>query len=319
MADVPMPYRPLGRCGTKVSALALGGWTTFGSSIKSQETADQILRAAVEAGINFFDIADVYARGEAERVMGKALAHFPRRHLVISSKVYWPMSDDPNDRGLSRKHVFESVHDSLKRIGTDYLDVYFCHRHDPETPLEETVRAMEDLVRQGKVLYWGTSVWTGDQLRRAHAVAHDVGGYPPQVEQPEYSLLHRRDVERDVLPAARELGMGVVVWSPLASGLLTGKYDDGVPPESRLGRIAWLREQGLTEERLQRVRAFERVAKDLGGSRAQVALAWAAATPGISSVILGATSVQQLRENLGALRVTLDGEAHGRLDAVFPA
>ena len=312
-----MTYRPLGRCGTKVSTLSIGGWTTFGGSITSERTTREILHRAFDAGINFFDIADVYAQGQAETIMGKALSTLPRRHLVISSKCFWPMSGDINDRGLSRKHIFESVEASLERIGTDYLDMLFCHRYDEETPLEETVRAMDDLVRQGKVLYWGTSEWSGAQIRRAHSIADRYGAYGPQVEQPQYSLLVREKVEDDVEPAAQERGMGLVVWSPLASGLLTGKYDDGVPKDTRLARIDWLREGVRTEENLARVRALAPVAEAAGCTRTQMALAWAAAQPGISSVILGATSTDQLDENLGALEVAITAEVAAAIDAIF--
>jgi voltage-dependent potassium channel beta subunit len=312
-----MQYRPLGRCGTKVSALGLGGWTTFGGSVTDEGTIRSILLRAFEAGINFFDIADVYARGESERAMGKVLAELPRHELVITTKLFWPMSDDVNDRGLSRKHVMESVEKSLKRIGTDYLDVYFCHRHDPETPTDETLRAMDDLIRQGKVLYWGTSEWTGDQMREAHELAGRLY-HAPRVEQPQYSLLARGKVEEDVQPAAEELGMGLVVWSPLASGLLTGKYDDEVPEGTRLARIDWLRDQVRTPEKLAAVRAMQAVADDLGCSRTQLALAWCAAQPGVSSVILGATRPEQLEENLGAMEVRVDDDVRARLDAIFP-
>ncbi len=314
-----MTYRPLGRCGTKVSTLSLGGWTTFGGSITDEALGRKILHAAFEAGVNFFDIADVYALGAAETMMGKALADLPRRHLVISSKCYWPMSEDVNDRGLSRKHIMESAHDSLKRVGTDYLDILFCHRFDDQTPLEETVRAMSDLVTQGKILYWGTSEWTGEQIRAAHDLAEETGGYGPQVEQPQYSLLVRPKVEDDVAPMAEETGMGLVVWSPLASGLLTGKYDDGVPEDSRLARIDWLREDLLKAERLEKVKAMRAVAEEAGCSRTQLALAWAAAQPGISSVILGATSPAQLEENLGALDVELNAERTAALELLFPS
>lgn len=313
-----MTYRPLGACGTKVSTFGLGGWTTFGGSIDSAEATRAILHRAFDRGVNFFDIADVYALGKSEELMGLALAELPRHELVISSKCFWPMSDDVNDRGLSRKHVMESVEKSLRRIGTDYLDVYFCHRYDPDTPTEETVRALEDLVRQGKILYWGTSEWTGDQLRDAAAIADRRNAYAPQVEQPQYSLLAREKVEGDVAPAADELGMGLVVWSPLASGVLTGKYDDGVPDGTRLARIEWLRESLLTDEKLDAVRRMKAVADRLGCSRAQLALAWAAHHDAVSSVILGATSVRQLDENLGALAVELDSDALVELDALFP-
>ena len=312
-----MPYRRLGEAGIKVSALSLGGWTTFGSSVTDSATAAAILRAAYEAGVTFFDIADVYARGEAERVMGAVLRQFPRHELVISSKVFWPMSDDVNDRGLSRKHILESVDKSLKRIGTDYLDLYFCHRFDADTPLEETARAMDDLIRQGKVLYWGTSEWTGAQLRAAHAVAERRNLSGPAVEQPQYNLLVRDKVEGDVRPAASELGMGLVVWSPLASGVLTGKYDDGIPPGTRLDRIEWLRGSGLTDERRARVKRFGQLAADAGISRARLALAWTLAQPGVSSVITGATAPDQLTENLAALSVSLSGELRAGLDAIF--
>lgn len=314
----PMTYRALGRCGMKVSSLSLGGWTTFGGSITSERTTRAILHAAYDAGINFFDIADVYARGAAEEMMGKALASLPRRHLVLSSKVYWPMSDDINDRGLSRKHIMSSIEQSLRRMGTDHLDLYFCHRYDLETPLEETVRAMDDLVRQGKVLYWGTSEWTGPQLRQAHELAARHGGHAPQVEQPQYNLLVRGKVEGNVRPAAEELGMGLVVWSPLASGVLTGKYDDGVPDDTRLGRIGWLREQLLKDESLAKVRGLRPIAERLGTSRAALSLAWTLAQPAVSSVILGATSVEQLEENLEALSLSLDDSTLREIDAMFP-
>jgi voltage-dependent potassium channel beta subunit len=317
MSTTSMAYRPLGKCGTKVSALGLGGWTTFGGSITDEEKTRDIITAAYEAGINFFDIADVYARGEAERMMGRVLSDFPRERLVISSKCYWPMSDDVNDRGLSRKHVRESVEKSLARIGTDYLDLYFCHRYDPETPLDETVRVMDDLVHEGKVLYWGTSEWTGAQIEEAHTIAEKRIAYGPQVEQPQYSLLARTKVERDVAPAAKRRGMGLVVWSPLASGLLTGKYDRGVPPNSRLERIDWLRDQLRTDANVAKVREMKTVADRLGVSRTRLAIAWCLANDAVSSVILGATSVEQLKENLGALQVPIDDQTKKDLHAVF--
>lgn len=314
-----MPYRRLGRAGVQVSSLGLGGWTTFGSSITDDDVTEAIVRRAFDAGVNFFDIADVYAKGEAERRMGVVLRQLPRHELVISSKVFWPMSDDVNDRGLGRKHIVESVEKSLRRIGTDYLDLYFCHRFDVDTPLEETARAMDDLVHQGKVLYWGTSEWSGAQLRDAHAIADRRNLYAPVVEQPQYSLLARDKFERDVRPGAESLGMGLVVWSPLASGVLTGKYDDGVPPGSRLDRIAWLRDGLLLPEKLERVRRFRALADDVGVSRTRLALAWALHQRGVSSVILGATSVAQLDENLAALDVEMSPELSSRLAALFPA
>ncbi len=314
-----MPYRPLGRCGLRVSALALGGWTTFGDSVKDPKAVRAILTAAYDAGVNFFDMADAYGRGKTEEAMGAVFREWPRSRLVLSSKLFWPMSEDPNDKGLSRKHIRESVERSLRRIGTDYLDLYFCHRFDEETPVEETARAMDDLVHQGKVLYWGTSEWSGAQIRDAAALCRAAKLYRPQVEQPQYHLLERGKVERDVRPAVLEAGMGMVTWSPLASGLLTGKYDEGVPKGTRLAAIEWLRKEVRTDEDLAKVRRFKAVADRAGGSRAQLAIAWVAAQPGVSSVILGATSVEQLRENLGALSATVDAAVARELETIFPA
>jgi len=313
-----MTYRPLGRCGMKVSQFGLGGWTTFGESVADESKVRAIIHQAYAAGINFFDSADIYAKGECEKVMGKALADLPRHELVISSKVFFPMSDDPNDRGLSRKHITESIDKTLQRMGLDYLDIYFCHRFDEETPLAETVGVLNDLIARGKILYWGTSEWTGVQLRKGNQACENRLLRRPVVEQPQYSLLARDKLEHDVRPAASDLGMGLVTWSPLAYGILTGKYDAGVPKDSRLDHLEWLREGSLTEDRIERVRKFKTIADKLGASRAQVALAWAAAQPGISSVILGVTSEQQLEENLGARRVKLDLEDLKALNELFP-
>jgi voltage-dependent potassium channel beta subunit len=310
-----MSYRPLGRCGTKVSTLSLGGWTTFGGSVTEGDSIKTILTAAYEAGVNFFDMADIYSNGKTEEAMGAVLKGFPRHTLVLSTKLYFPMSEDVNDRGLSRKHIMESVHRSLKRIGTDYLDIYFCHRWDDETPLEETARAMDDLIRQGKVLSWGTSEWTGKQL----AAMHKLPWTPAQVEQPQYSLMVRKKFEKDVRPVAKKHGMGLVVWSPLASGLLTGKYDNGIPEGSRLSQIGWLREKLATPENIARALKLKAVAEELGCTRSQLALAWAAAQDGVSSVITGATRLEQLKDNLGALSVKLDAALLRRLNALFPA
>lgn len=301
----------------KVSEFGLGGWLTFGGTLGDTDDTSGIIREAFEAGINFFDLADVYARGEAEKVMGRTLAELPRHRLVISSKCFWPMSDDINDRGLSRKHVRESVEKSLKRLGTDYLDIYFCHRFDPDTPLEETARTMDDLVHQGKILYWGTSEWSGAQLRAMRALCVEHGLNAPSVEQPQFNLVERAKVENDVRPAALDCGMGLVTWSPLASGLLTGKYDEGIPEGSRLAQNEWLRKGLLSERNAECLRQFRAVAADLGCSRTQLALAWVAAQSGVSSVILGVTSLEQLRENLGALSVSITPEVALRLDTIF--
>ncbi len=316
---VEMSYRPLGRCGTKVSAMGLGGWTTFGAAVKDKAVVRRIIQSAFDAGINFFDIADAYAAGEAEKAMGRVLRDLPRHELVISTKLFFPMSNDVNDRGLSRKHVMESAERSLTRIGTDYLDVYFCHRFDEQTPVEETARAMDDLIHQGKVLYWGTSEWTGRQLADLHTLCHRGSLYAPQVEQPQLSILYRRKYLEDVRPALSELGMGAVVWSPLASGLLTGKYDKGVPKASRLAGIDWLKEKLLTPENVARSKQVQALADRIGCTRAQLSLAWALAQDGVSSVILGATQPAQLKENLEALAISLPDEIAQEIANIEPA
>lgn len=316
-----MEYRRLGTAGTKVSTLSLGGWTTFGGSVQELELADSIIVRAYEAGINFFDIADVYAAGASEEMMGKVLQKFDRHTLVISSKLFWPMSDDINDRGLSRKHVMESIDKSLKRIGTDYLDIYFCHRYDEETPLEETARAMDDLIHQGKILYWGTSEWTGAQIQDVIDICEKYNLYKPQVEQPHYNLLTRTKVEEDVIPiGAEKNGMGLVIWSPLASGILTGKYDEGIPEDSRLGRLEWLRERVAEEKNnpIEQAKALKSIADELSVTRAQLALAWTVQNPAISSAITGATKLSQLEDNLGALEIKLDDDVMAKLNEIFP-
>ncbi len=312
-----MQYRKLGEAGIRLSAVALGGWTTFGESIQDQALAREIIVSAYDSGINFFDIADAYARGESERMMGKVLGDFPRHTLVISSKLYWPMSEDPNDRGLSRKHIMESVDKSLQRIGTDYLDIYYCHRFDADTPLEETVRAMDDLVHQGKVLYWGTSEWTGAQIAEAVGIARAHNLYAPRVDQPGYNLTRRTHVEKDVLPAARAHGIGLTTLSPLANGLLTGKYDDGVPKDSRATRNDRLREQA-TGEAAERVRRLKPIADDLGISRAQLAMAWILRHPEVTSVITGATKPEHIRANAEAADAALSDDVLAQIEELFP-
>lgn len=311
-----MQYRRLGQAGIKLSALGLGGWTTFGESIKDTALAQDIITAAYENGINFFDIADAYARGESERQMGSILAQFPRHTLVISSKLFWPMSDDVNDRGLSRKHIMESVNKSLKRIGTEYLDIYFCHRYDPETPLEEVVRAMDDLVHQGKVLYWGTSEWSGAQIATAVGLARQHNLYAPQAEQPQYNLLVRERVEKEILPVVQPNGIGLTTFSPLATGILTGKYDEGLPDGSRLARERWLRERWYRDDVLAKVRNLAPIAAELGINRTQLALAWLLHKPGVSSIITGATSRAQVEDNIKAASVELTPELVARIEAV---
>lgn len=314
-----MKYRRLGQAGLKVSELSLGGWTTFGESLTDKQLTRDIITHAYESGINFFDIADIYAKGVSEEMMGAVLKDFPRHTLVISSKLYWPMSDEVNDRGLSRKHVMESIDKSLQRIGTDYLDIYFCHRYDEETPLEETVRAMDDLIHQGKILYWGTSEWSGAQIQAALDLCERYNLYKPQVEQPHYNMLHRDRVESEILPVTEPNGIGLVVWSPLASGVLTGKYDDAVPDDSRLARFDWLRSSHYREEVIETVRRLKPIADELGVSRAQLAIAWTLRQPGVSSAITGATRPQQLDDTLKAIEIELDDETLRRIDDVIAA
>jgi len=314
-----MKYRRLGQAGLKVSELSLGGWTTFGESLTDRQLTRDIITHAYESGINFFDIADIYAKGVSEEMMGAVLKDFPRHTLVISSKLYWPMSDEVNDRGLSRKHVMESIDKSLQRIGTDYLDIYFCHRYDEETPLEETVRAMDDLIHQGKILYWGTSEWSGAQIQAALDLCERYNLYKPQVEQPHYNMLHRDRVESEILPVTEPNGIGLVVWSPLASGVLTGKYDDAVPDDSRLARFDWLRSSHYREEVIETVRRLKPIADALGVTRAQLAIAWTLRQPGVSSAITGATRPQQLDDTLKAIEIELDDETLRRIDDVIAA
>ena len=310
-----MEYRRVGSSGLKVSAVSIGGWLTFGKSVDAGATA-RILAAAIDRGVSFIDLADAYGAGAAERAAGEAIRGMRRSSLVISSKCFWPMGDGPNDRGLSRKHVMESCEASLKRLGTDYLDLYFGHREDPETPIEETARAMDDLVRQGKILYWGTSEWNASTLVKTHALAQLRGLHAPVVEQPRYNLL-ARDVERRVMPVASRLGMGLVVWSPLAGGALTGKYDDGVPEGSRGAATPWLDEY-LTEENRPKLRRFSALARELGCTPAQLALKWCLRRDEVASVITGATKVEQIEANVEAVSIELPEDAAAELDKLFP-
>lgn len=311
-----MEYRKLGKWGIKVSEVALGAWLTFGADV-GEETARACVKEAVDAGVNYLDNADVYGGGEAERVVGKVIRDLglQRQNLVLSSKTFWPMSEDVNDRGLSRKHVMESVEGSLRRLGTDYLDLYFCHRYDPDTPLEEVVRVMDDLVHQGKVLYWGTSVWDAAQIEAAAGRARLLNAYPPSVEQPRYNMIDRH-IEPQILPTCARHGIGVTVFSPLAQGLLTGKYNEGVPPESRGAQTDWL-EGELTEENVAKVRRLTVVAKDLGLEMAQLALAWVLRRPEISAVITGATKREHVASNVAASGVELPADALAEIEAIL--
>ncbi len=312
-----MEYRRVGNAGIKVSTVAIGGWINFGEGKVEDETGRAIVERAYDLGINYFDLADVYGRGNAEEEMGAVLEQFPRHTLVIASKVFWPMSDEVNDRGLSRKHIMESIDKSLQRLRTEYVDLYFCHRPDPNTPIEETVRAMDDLIHQGKVLYWGTSEWEAEQIVEAYEVCERFNLYKPQVEQPQYSMLVRENVEAKLLPVVEPRGIGLVVWSPLAGGMLTGKYDEGVPEGSRFSREEWARERYLNEESAEKVRRLQPLADELGITRAQLALSWALRHPSVSSVITGATKVSQLESNIHAAGVELSDEMVAQIEEVL--
>ncbi|MBN1303657.1 MAG: aldo/keto reductase [Anaerolineales bacterium] len=295
-----MHYRRLGRSGLKVSEISFGSWITFGTQI-NEKTAAKLIHAAYEAGINFFDNADAYADGLAEKIMGKAIQGLPREALVISSKVFWPTMPGPNGRGLSRKHVTESVNASLKRLGLEYLDLYFCHRFDPDTPIDEVVYTMDNLIRQGKILYWGTSEWSAWQIAAAIETANRHHLAPPVMEQPQYNMLRRRRVESELTPVCKEYGIGLTTWSPLYSGILTGKYNEGIPEDSRaaLEDYQWIQDR-ITPERIEIVRSLTTVAQELELSMAQLAIAWLLRRKEVSSVITGATKPDQLKSNVVA-------------------
>jgi voltage-dependent potassium channel beta subunit len=295
-----MHYRRLGRSGLKISEISLGAWVTFGSQV-DEDTSIELIQAAYESGVNFFDNADIYANGQAELVMGKALKSMPREALVISSKVFWPTMPGPNGRGLSRKHIIESVNASLKRFGTDYVDLYFCHRFDPDTPIDEIVFTMDTLVRQGKILYWGTSEWRAWQVSAAFSVATQHHLMPPSMEQPQYNMFHRRRVEMELSSLCKEYGLGLTTWSPLYYGILTGKYNDGIPEGSRasMESMAWIRDR-ITPERVAIVRELANLAAEMDITTAQLAIAWLLRRKEVSSVITGATNLKQLQDNLDA-------------------
>ena len=303
-----MEYRRLGTSGLKVSALSFGAWVTFAQQI-SKETASALMVTAFDAGVNFFDNAEAYASGKAEVVMGEILKAqgWGRDEFVVSSKVFFG-GEKPNQKGLSRKHVMEACHQALRRLQVDHLDLYFCHRPDPETPTEETVRAMTDLIRQGKVLYWGTSEWSAAQIGEAYNLARQHGLETPTMEQPQYNMFHRDKVEREFAPLYSDIGLGTTIWSPLASGLLTGKYNDGHPGDTRtsLKGYEWLKENMTNDQarqRLEIVKALAGIAGELHTNLPRLALAWCLRNPHVSTVITGASRVEQLQDNLGALDV----------------
>jgi voltage-dependent potassium channel beta subunit len=313
-----MQYRRLGSTGMKVSAISIGAWLTYGSSLVEMDTAKACLRAAIENGINFIDVADIYSMGEGEKVVGQVVKEYDRTKLVISTKAYWPMSDDVNDRGLSRKHIVESVEKSLKRFGMDYLDIFFCHRYDIETPTDETVRAIDDLIRQGKILYWGTSMWNAEQIQEAVNAADRYGAYRPVVEQPIYNMLDREVVEGDLEAKLSEHAIGLVVWSPLAGGLLTGKYNEGVPADSRAANHhqEWMQES-FSEFRVEKARALSSLAQEYGYEPTALALAWAMDHPNVDSVITGASKLSHVESNLKALDVVLTSDLEQKIEDIL--
>lgn len=301
-----MRYRRLGRSGLKVSEFSFGAWVTFAKQVDTDAAAN-LLKTAYDAGVNFFDNAEAYERGAAEQVMGDALTKLglPRDTYAVSTKVFWG-GPGPMNKGLSRKHIVDACDAGLRRLQVDYLDLYFCHRPDIETPIEETVRAMHDLVTQGKILYWGTSEWSAQQITEAYAVARQYNLTPPTMEQPQYNLFERQKVEADYAPLYDLVGLGTTIWSPLASGLLTGKYNDGIPEGSRLALpgYEWLRQRFESEDgkkMLEKVRQLSALASEAGMPVHHMALLWCLENPNVSTVILGASRLEQLTDNLAAL------------------
>ena len=294
---------------------------TYGGQV-GEDVALKCMSTAYDAGVNFFDNAEAYADGNAETVMGNVIKKlgWERESIVVSSKVFWG-GEGPNDSGLSRKHIFEACRNSLKRLQLEYLDLFLCHRPDPNTPIEETVRAMGNLIHQGKILYWGTSEWNAVDIMRAHALAREYGLTPPQMEQPQYNMLHRNRVENEYQPLYREIGLGTTTWSPLASGLLSGKYNAGIPAGSRatLKGYEWLRNQLITPQNIARVKQLGPIAKDVGCTMAQLALAWCLKNPNVSTVITGASRPEQVNENMKAIEVVpkLDSEAMERIESAL--
>jgi voltage-dependent potassium channel beta subunit len=323
-----MQYRRLGRSGLKVSLLSFGSWVTFANEnqIETAKQAAECLNAAKEAGVNFFDNAEAYAAGESERVMGEAFRElgWKRHEYIVSTKLYWGLHNVPNMRyTLNRKYLSQAIDGSLERFGLDFVDLVYCHRPDPKTPIEETVWAMSDMVTQGKALYWGTSEWSADEIRSAYDIADKHHLHKPLMEQPEYNLLHRDRVEKEYKRLYEDIGLGTTIWSPLASGLLTGKYLHGIPEGSRatLPGYEWLKEMLTDETRNKKVAELKEIADDLEVSLAQFSLAWCAANPNVSTVITGASNAEQVRENMTALDVLplLTPEIMERVDRVAPA
>ncbi len=311
-----MDYRQLGKAGIRLSEISFGSWITFGSSL-DLDGVRQCMHAAFDQGINFFDNAEAYANGVSELLMGEVLRDFRRQDLVISTKIFWG-GEGPNDTGLSWKRILEGTKNSLRRLRLDYIDLLFCHRPDPHTPIEETVRAMDVVIRSGLAFYWGTSEWKKEDIEEAYRIAKAIHATPPSMEQPEYNLFHRHRVQNEYAPLYDQHGMGLTIWSPLASGILTGKYNEGIPSGTRLAQQKWL-QRFLTPQRIEKVKALAGVARELNCTLAQLAIAWCLQNPHVSSVITGATHVQQIRENVKAIEIKnrLNDEIVKKIEAII--
>ncbi len=320
-----MEYRRLGKSGLQVSALSFGSWVSFSKQI-NDKTAEELMSIAYEHGVNFFDNAEIYALGESEKMMGRVIKKkkWDRSSFLVSSKVFWGWrgkANKPNQTGLSRKHVIEACDEALQRLQVEYLDLYYCHRPDKSTPIEETVLAMNHLIQQGKVLYWGTSEWSGVEIMEAHRVAEKYRLIGPTMEQPQYSLFERNKIEKEYLDIFRTVGMGTTIWSPLASGLLSGKYNEGIPKTSRfaLQGFDWLKERWMLEDNVKKVKKLSELANKLGVTTAQLSIAWVLKNPNVSTAILGATKKAQLIENLKAVESTslLSTEIMQKIEAIM--
>ncbi|MGG3510352.1 aldo/keto reductase family protein [Paenibacillus lautus] len=311
-----MKYRRLGRTGLKVSEISLGSWLTYGGYVE-RENAVNAIKTAYDLGINFFDTANVYEKGAAEELVGETLKAYPRESYVLTTKAFWPMGDGPNDRGLSRKHIMEQAHASLKRLGHDYVDIFYCHRHDPETPLDETLRAIDDLVRQGKVLYVGVSEWQASQIAEALTVADRYLLDRIVVNQPIYNMFERY-IEKEIIPLSERSGIGQVVFSPLAQGLLTGKYTSAsdIPEGSRAAKLEWMR-KGITEEKIAKIRELEKIAAELEVSVGNLALAWILRQPNVASALVGASRPEQVTENAKASGIELSEDVQTRIEEIL--
>ncbi len=325
MTTTPMTYRRLGRSGLQVSTFSLGSWVTYHNQVDTH-AAKEMLAAAMDAGVNFFDNAEVYASGQSEVVMGEAFKalKWPRVNYIVSTKFFWGLSREGNTINrmdtLNRKYLMQAIDGSLKRMQLDFIDLVYCHRPDPKTPIEETVHAMSDMITQGKALYWGTSEWSADEIRAAWAIADRHHLHKPVMEQPQYHLFHRNRVEKEYARLYEDIGLGLTTWSPLASGLLTGKYKNGIPPGSRgaMESMSFLTKSLQDEKKLGAVTQLEGMAAELGCTVAQLALAWVAKNPHVSTVITGASKLSQLQSNLGALDVIerLTPEVMAKIEAI---